>query len=219
MHRPLAFLVVTAAVVASLAGCGGGGSSSADIAFVSSRDGDYAIYVMSADGKGERRLTKKDQEGVTEGESVFFQIDPAWSPDATKIAYASVRAGSPDIYVMNADGTGDDTAHVGQGERHAPHVVARREVDRVRARRGHLRHGLGRVEPAAHLGHQRPGVRPGVVTGRRVDRVRASHAGHARAEPVADAPRRVGRGTRSPVRPDARSHRRGRRTASGSCSR
>jgi TolB protein len=106
MCRPLAFLVVLAAVVASLAGCGSGGSSSADIAFVSSRDGDYAIYVMSADGKGERRLSEK-QEGVPEGDSVFFQIDPAWSPDATNIAYASVQAGSPDIYVMNADGTGE----------------------------------------------------------------------------------------------------------------
>ena len=122
MHRPLAFLVVTAAVVACLAGCGGGGSSSADIAFVSSRDGDYAIYVMSADGKGERRLSEK-QEGVPEGDSVFFQIDPAWSPDATKIAYASVRAGSPDIYVMNADGTGTTPLTSRQDERHASHLV------------------------------------------------------------------------------------------------
>jgi Tol biopolymer transport system component len=96
--------LVTAAVI--LAGCGGG-SSRADIAFVSSRDGDYAIYVMGADGKGERRLSTKSEEGVPQDASVFFQIDPAWSPDATKIAYASVRADSPDIYVMNADGTGE----------------------------------------------------------------------------------------------------------------
>jgi Tol biopolymer transport system component len=72
---------------------------------VSSRDGEYAIYVMSADGKGERRLTKRESE-VGAGGSVFFEFEPAWSPDATKIAFASVRGSAPHIYVMNADGTG-----------------------------------------------------------------------------------------------------------------
>lgn len=95
------------AVVFSLlaAGCGGSGQAGDDIAFVSSRDGDYAIYVMAADGSNERRLT--DERGdISTPAGVQFQTDPAWSPDGTRIAFASAREGSFDIYVMNADGTG-----------------------------------------------------------------------------------------------------------------
>ena len=88
-----------------LTGCGSSGSSAPDIAFVSSRDGDYAIYGMKADGSSQRRLT--DERGDTSTSAgVEFQTDPAWSPDGTRIAFASAREGSFDIYVMNADGTG-----------------------------------------------------------------------------------------------------------------
>ena len=68
------------------------------IAFQSSRDGEneyqYQIYVMDADGKNQKRLTenKADNEG------------PAWSPDGTKIAFASTQDGKVAIYVMDADG-------------------------------------------------------------------------------------------------------------------
>jgi len=114
VFRSLALLVVLAASVTALAGCGSGGSTSPDIAFMSSRSGYYAIFVMSADGKGERQLT--DREGAPpEGESVFWQIDPAWSPDATKIAFASARTGSPHVYVMHADGTGTKQLTSGKG--------------------------------------------------------------------------------------------------------
>jgi Tol biopolymer transport system component len=103
MRLLLAFLLILAAVLALGAGCGGDDASS-DIAFVSSRDGDYAIFTMSADGSSERRLTEADGDGANDG-SPFFQIDPAWSPDGSKIAFASGRTGTSDIYVMNADGT------------------------------------------------------------------------------------------------------------------
>ena len=33
-------------------------------------------------------------------------MQPAWSPDGGKIAFVSTRDGNPEIYVMNADGTG-----------------------------------------------------------------------------------------------------------------
>jgi Tol biopolymer transport system component len=88
-----------------LTGCGGSGSPADEIVFVSSRDGDYAIFGMNADGSSQGRLTDERGDPSTEG-GVQFQTDPAWSPDGTKIAFASAREGSFDIYVMNADGTG-----------------------------------------------------------------------------------------------------------------
>jgi WD40 repeat protein len=53
------------------------------------------IYVISSNGTGAIRLTS--ERGA--------DINPAWSPDGRKIAFASDRAGNREIYVMNADGT------------------------------------------------------------------------------------------------------------------
>jgi TolB protein len=104
MHpcRPWILTLLAAFGAVVLAGCGGD-DARADLAFVSSRDGDYAIFTMSDDGSGERRLT--DNDGTQEADSPFFQIDPAWSPDGSRIAFASGRDGSADIFVMNADGS------------------------------------------------------------------------------------------------------------------
>jgi Tol biopolymer transport system component len=68
------------------------------IAFVTDRDGDYEIYAMTADGKKQTRLTN----------DTGFDLSPAWSPDRTKIAFASFPNGGVDanIFVMNADGSG-----------------------------------------------------------------------------------------------------------------
>jgi TolB protein len=104
VSRSLALVLVLAAATA-LSGCGGSDSGRDDLAFVSTRDGDYAIFTMDSDGNGERRLTERDG-ALSDDESVFWQIDPAWSPDATKIAFVSARTGVPHVYVMNADGSG-----------------------------------------------------------------------------------------------------------------
>lgn len=37
----------------------------------------------------------------------FAEIDPDWSPDGSKIAFSSDRTGEGEIYVINADGTGE----------------------------------------------------------------------------------------------------------------
>lgn len=65
------------------------------LAFVSERDGNYEIYVMSPDGSGQQRLT------INATDDYY----PAWSPDGTRIAFTSERNGKPEIYIMNADGS------------------------------------------------------------------------------------------------------------------
>jgi Tol biopolymer transport system component len=63
-----------------------------------------AIYVISADGTGQQRLSP------TPG----FDVTPSWSPDGSQIVYVRLRAAPQanqpsmtDIRVMNVDGTGD----------------------------------------------------------------------------------------------------------------
>src|SRR5437870_5253676 len=70
------------------------------IAFASTRDGNWEIYVMNADGTDQTRLTNHPAE-----EFPPFDWNPSWSPDGTKIAFESNRDGTIEIYVMNADGT------------------------------------------------------------------------------------------------------------------
>jgi TolB protein len=77
-----------------------------EIAFMSNRGGgctdywdpgcNYDIYVMTAEGHDVTQLTNDPDNDAM----------PAWSPDGSKIAFASGRDGNNEIYVMNADGTG-----------------------------------------------------------------------------------------------------------------
>ncbi|MBN1138405.1 MAG: PD40 domain-containing protein, partial [Anaerolineae bacterium] len=73
------------------------------IAFHSDRGGDFDIWVMNADGSNPVNLTNHP------GDDRY----PAWSPappeggtGGARIAFASDRDGSYDIWVMNADGSG-----------------------------------------------------------------------------------------------------------------
>jgi len=75
------------------------------IVFTSNRDADnlsvpvfeqdFEIYVMDVNGTNVRRLTT----------SPGIDTEPVFSPDGSKIAFASTRAGNLDIWVMNADGS------------------------------------------------------------------------------------------------------------------
>jgi len=38
----------------------------------------------------------------------YDNLSPAWSPDGQRLAFISTRAGSPQLYVMSADGTGQE---------------------------------------------------------------------------------------------------------------
>ena len=51
---------------------------------------------MHADGSEQTNLTNDPAD----------DHDPVWSPDGTKIAFASDRDGYAQLYVMNADGSG-----------------------------------------------------------------------------------------------------------------
>ena len=68
------------------------------IAFTTNRDGNTELYVMNADGSGQRRLTRTPER---------FEGNPAWSPDGSRIAFQ--REGLKPRWaflVMNADGSG-----------------------------------------------------------------------------------------------------------------
>ena len=54
------------------------------------------IWVANADGSGARALTDSPY---------FINSSPTWSPDGKRIAFVSNRGGSPQIYVMTAEGT------------------------------------------------------------------------------------------------------------------
>ena len=70
-------------------------SNTPRIVFTSSRDGNHEIYVMNADGKNQKRLTDHPRA----------DIQPSWSPDGKKIAFASYRnGGNIQIFVMDSDG-------------------------------------------------------------------------------------------------------------------
>lgn len=65
------------------------------------------IYVMDADGTNVERLTTDAASNSPTLNLESRSQNPAWSPDGTRIAYESTRSGNNEIWVMNADGTGE----------------------------------------------------------------------------------------------------------------
>jgi TolB protein len=88
-------LVVAGAVPAAA----GDTAPNGKIAFSSFADGDWDIYTMNPDGSELVNLTDAFGDAP--------DTDPNWSPDGSKIAFASGRAGSDtnNVFVMNADGS------------------------------------------------------------------------------------------------------------------
>ena len=84
------------------------------IAFEAFRDGDREIYAMKADGSTDFEIYVKNADGSGTADQLTDNTDEdftaAWSPDGSRIAFASNRDpgdGTADfeVRVMNADGT------------------------------------------------------------------------------------------------------------------
>ena len=75
------------------------------IAFTSWRDGNSEVYVVNADGSGQRRLTR----------NTVRDSNPVWSPDG-RIAFESHWQ----VWAMNADGSGQRRLSRNGGRNFAP---------------------------------------------------------------------------------------------------
>lgn len=69
------------------------------LVFESSRHGNVELYVINADGTGERRLTHSPSNVVNS--------HPSWSPDGNSIVFDSFRNGAFHLYVIRPDGSGE----------------------------------------------------------------------------------------------------------------
>lgn len=67
-----------------------------NIAFVTSRDGNWEVYKMSVNGSGQTNITKTPN---------YTEVYPSWSRDGKTILFLSNENGPSDIYFVNADGT------------------------------------------------------------------------------------------------------------------
>lgn len=65
------------------------------LAYASNQSGNFEIYQMGSDGKGQINLTNQPS----------YEWGPNWSPDGKQLAFVSERDGNLEIYVMNADGS------------------------------------------------------------------------------------------------------------------
>jgi Tol biopolymer transport system component len=66
------------------------------IAFASSRSGNFDVYVAGADGSNPRSVASSPGQ----------EAEPVWSADGSQILYQSDVTGSMQVWIVNADGTG-----------------------------------------------------------------------------------------------------------------
>lgn len=103
-------LRLSAVIVLLISGCSKNVDHSGLIAFQSSRDGNFEIYVMNLDGTGQRRITNSPSN----------DISPSLSPDDTTLLFASDRSGNWEIYEVRTVGGEPRALTTGQGANSAP---------------------------------------------------------------------------------------------------
>ncbi len=80
--------------------------SGRQLAFMSMRDGYISVFLMDADGSGQRNLTPKNAGDV---DADWNSRAPSWSTTGRQIYFMSFRPSTgldTEIFIMNADGTG-----------------------------------------------------------------------------------------------------------------
>lgn len=64
------------------------------LSFLTTRDGNFEVYSMDAEGRNEQNLTRNSK----------LDFGSSWSPDGKYVLFASNRDGNEEIYRMDADG-------------------------------------------------------------------------------------------------------------------
>src|SRR5258708_20000044 len=79
------------------------------IAYMSNRNGNYALCLMDSSGFNQRCITNNPTANHRPDPKQSEDTFPAWSPDNSLLAITSTRAQNrnADIYLINADGSGD----------------------------------------------------------------------------------------------------------------
>jgi Tol biopolymer transport system component len=65
------------------------------------------IFVMQSDGSNLKQLTFTVSPRTFPGAMPDGNGNPSWSPNSDKLAYVSFENGSPDVFIINANGTGN----------------------------------------------------------------------------------------------------------------
>lgn len=63
------------------------------------------IFVMNSNGSNLKQLTFTVSSRIFPGTPPAGNCNPAWSPNGDKLAYVSYENGSPDIFIINSNGT------------------------------------------------------------------------------------------------------------------
>ena len=110
------------------------------LAFSSGQPGSQDIFLMNGDGSVKAQLT----------DNPTHDREPSWSPDGSRLAFASNRDGGWELYAIGADGAGLTRPHRQQRHRWIAPLVAGRRAHRLlvfQRREGrHLRYGRGRLQ-------------------------------------------------------------------------
>ena len=139
------------------------------------------------------RSTSDGTEQVRLTTSPADDADPAWSPDGTKIAFMSERTGRRQVWVMNADGSGQtQLTNAREHRRREPELVAERSHDRLRLRPRRRRQPRHLGDEGGRLGagaaDRQPGARRAAVllAERQADRVRQRPDGEGQPRVLPD---------------------------------